>query len=57
MNIQRFFDDGTATRLAESANLLARYRYQIWRYGDSIGFEGVGCKNSIVTQRRVRIRE
>lgn len=57
MNIQRFFDDGTATRLAESANLLARYRYQIWCYGDSIGFEGVGCKNSIVTQRRVRIRE
>jgi hypothetical protein len=39
VNIQRFFDDGTATRLAEAANLLARYRYQIWRYGDSIGFE------------------
>lgn len=35
-------------RLTAAADLLARYRYEIWHYGDSIGFEGLLAASDVL---------
>jgi unsaturated rhamnogalacturonyl hydrolase len=41
-----------AVQLARAADLLARYRYQVWAYGDSIGFEGLLAADELFGHRR-----
>jgi unsaturated rhamnogalacturonyl hydrolase len=47
-------DARTKSRLANSARLLSEYRFQIWNYGDSVGFEGLLCATTILSDLRYR---
>jgi unsaturated rhamnogalacturonyl hydrolase len=40
------------TRLRGAAELLMRYRYNVWRYGDSIGFEGLLAATDVLDEPR-----
>jgi unsaturated rhamnogalacturonyl hydrolase len=39
-------------RLRRAADLLARYRFQVWHYGDSIGFEGLLAAADVLDDAR-----
>jgi unsaturated rhamnogalacturonyl hydrolase len=39
-------------RLRRAADLLMRYRFQVWRYGDSVGFEGLLAATDVLHNPR-----
>jgi unsaturated rhamnogalacturonyl hydrolase len=43
---------GLAPRLKGAADLLCRYKYECWSYGDSIGFEGLLAASQVLSDNR-----